>query len=99
MLSDVGQAVIDGDDGSSTGFHFFDVLDGLASTGSYRPFQWYFRNIHNIPPSIVTHRMSQRKATTEADVEEDIREHVENIAPGAGCAEIWEQLTEQRTDD
>ena len=81
------------------GFDFFDVLDGLASTGFYRQFQRYFRNIHNILPSIVTHAMSQRKPATKEDVEEDIREHVENIAPGAGCAEIWERLTEQRTDD
>jgi hypothetical protein len=35
----------------------------------------------------------------ETDDEEAVRMHLEDIETGAGCAEIWERLTEHRTED
>jgi hypothetical protein len=33
---------------------------------------------------------------TDADPDEDHSTHVEELADGCGCAEVWEHLSEQR---
>jgi len=39
-------------------------------------------------------------ARTDPDVEEQqVREHLEDVEDGCGCAEIWEHLSEQRDGD
>jgi len=30
--------------------------------------------------------------------EEDIREHLQNVEDGCGCAEMWEHMSEQRDE-
>lgn len=32
------------------------------------------------------------------DEEEDIREHLQDVEDGCGCAEIWEHMSEERDD-
>lgn len=34
----------------------------------------------------------------DAEEEEDIREHLQNVEDGCGCAEIWEHLSEEREE-
>jgi hypothetical protein len=38
-------------------------------------------------------------SNVEADNEDTDGEHLQDIEDGAGCAEIWERLSEQRADD
>lgn len=35
---------------------------------------------------------------TESDREDTVNEHLESIPDGSGCTEIWEHLSQQRTD-
>lgn len=32
----------------------------------------------------------------EDEEEEEIREHLQNVEDGCGCAEIWEHMSEER---
>jgi hypothetical protein len=32
------------------------------------------------------------------DEEEEIREHLQDVDDGCGCAEIWEHMSEERDD-
>jgi hypothetical protein len=46
--------------------------------------------------------MSEQAVTAEdsvdAEVDERGAEHLDDVEPGAGCTEIWEHLSEQRSD-
>ncbi|RZV10889.1 hypothetical protein BDK88_2095 [Natrinema hispanicum] len=37
---------------------------------------------------------------SKTDLEDEVdREHLDDIEDGAGCVEIWEKLSDQRSDD
>jgi hypothetical protein len=41
---------------------------------------------------------SDKQITSESETD-SVRDHLDGLEGGAGCAEIWERLSEQRTDD
>lgn len=63
-----------------------------------------FRNDYNILLSRVTQKMSEQAGGDGEPAEEQsepksIGDHLDGLESGAGCAEIWERLSEQRRDD
>lgn len=36
---------------------------------------------------------------TRQEQDEEARDHLDELADGCGCAEVWEYLSERRTDE
>jgi hypothetical protein len=43
--------------------------------------------------------MTTTTQETDEEEEEQVDEHLADVEEGAGCTEIWEHLSEQRSDD
>jgi hypothetical protein len=40
----------------------------------------------------------QSDETVDGDVDDGRTEHLDDVEPGAGCTEIWEHLSERRSE-